>query len=83
MKMFNHLFRTPPPSPATAAAAEPPPPTAEPASPALDSEEQQQLLRAIESGSMESAELMRLAVEGQTTRLRQAAATAIQDPAMW
>ncbi len=32
---------------------------------------------------MESAELMRLAVEGQTTRLRQAAASQIQDPASW
>lgn len=32
---------------------------------------------------MESTELMRLAVEGQTTRLRQAAAGAIQDPASW
>lgn len=32
---------------------------------------------------MESTELMRLAVEGQTTRLRQAAAAAIQDPASW
>jgi hypothetical protein len=49
----------------------------------VDPEEQQQLLRAIESGSLESAELMRLAVEGQTTRLRQAAASAIQDPASW
>jgi hypothetical protein len=49
----------------------------------VDPEEQQQLLRAIESGAMESAELMRLAVEGQTTRLRQAAASQIQDPAAW
>ncbi len=54
-----------------------------PAPPAIDPEEQQQLLRAIESGSMESAELIRLAVEGRTTRLRQAAATAILDPALW
>ncbi|MBK6598052.1 MAG: hypothetical protein IPG25_09265 [Proteobacteria bacterium] len=43
------------------------------APPVVDPEEQQQLLRAIESGAVESAELMRLAVEGQTTRLRQAA----------
>ncbi len=49
----------------------------------VDPEEQQQLLLAIESGSMEHAELMRLAVEGQTTRLRQAAASAIHDPASW
>jgi hypothetical protein len=80
MKMLSRLFRAPPSPPATV--AEPPPPP-EPAAPAVDPEEQQQLLRAIESGSMESAELMRLAVEGQTTRLRQAAASAIQDPALW
>ena len=49
----------------------------------MDPEEQQRLLRAIESGSLEQAELLRLAVEGQTTRLRQAAAAAIDDPAAW
>lgn len=82
MKLFSRLFRTPPPSPTTVA-AEPAPPTPEPAPPAIDPEEQQQLLRAIEAGSVESAELMRLAVEGQTTRLRQAAASRIQDPHAW
>jgi hypothetical protein len=49
----------------------------------VDPQEQQRLLHAIESGSMEPAELMRLAVEGETTRLRQAAAAQIQDPASW
>lgn len=41
------------------------------------------MLRAIDSGTLDPAELMRLAVEGQTTRLRQAAAAAIHDPAAW
>ena len=43
-------------------------------------------MRAIESGSMEPAELARIAVDGQTTRVRQAAAAAaaaIDDPALW
>jgi hypothetical protein len=83
MNLFSRLFRTPPPPPPPAAVAEPSPLAAVPAPPAVDPEEQKQLLRAIESSSMESAELMRLAVEGQTTRLRQAAASAIQDPASW
>lgn len=82
MKLFSRLFRTQPPPPAPAA-AELPVTTSAPAAPAVDPEEQQQLLLAIESGAMESAELMRLAVEGQTTRLRQAAASRIQDPALW
>ena len=83
MKMLSRLFRTAPPSsPATVAVA-PPPPTSEPAAPPVDPREQQKLLHAIESGSLESAEIVRLAVEGQTTRLRQAAAAAIQDPASW
>src|SRR6187551_3322545 len=81
MKMLSRLFRTPPVPPAPVAETPPMPP--EPAPLAVDPEEQQQLLRAIEAGVMESAELMRLAVEGQTTRLRQAAASAIQDPASW
>lgn len=41
------------------------------------------MLRAIESGALDSSELMRLAVEGQTTRIRQAAAAVIDDPASW
>lgn len=82
MKLLSRLFRTPPSPPATVA-VEPPPLAAEPAAPAIDPEEQQQLLRTIESGSMTPAELMRLAVEGQTTRVRQAAACATQDPEVW
>ncbi len=81
MKMLSRLFRTPPSPPE--AVAEPPLLASEPTPPAVDPEEQQQLLRAIASGTMESAELMRLAVEGQTTRLRQAAASGIQDPVSW
>jgi len=82
MKLFSRLFNAPP-APEEPAAAEQPPPPSEPAPPVIDPEEQQGLLRAIESGAMETAELMRLAVEGQTTRLRQAAASQIKDPALW
>ncbi len=56
---------------------EPPPP------PAVDPAEQELLLRSIETGALDSAELVRLAVEGQTTRVRQAAAMSIHDPAVW
>ena len=83
MKLFSRLFQAPPPPEPVAVEPPPAPPPPEPAPPAIDPEEQQSLLRAIESGSLEAAELMRLAVEGQTTRLRQAAACAIQDPALW
>jgi hypothetical protein len=83
MKLLSRLFRTAPPSPPATVADDPPPPTSEPAPPPVDPQEQQKLLHVIESGSLESAELVRLAVEGQTTRLRQAAAAAIQDPASW
>ncbi len=82
MKLLSRLFRPAPP-PLVTVAVEPPPPPPEPAPPAVDPEEQQRLLRAIDSGTVDSAELLRLAVEGQTTLLRQAAATAIQDPAAW
>jgi len=82
MKLLSRLFRSPPPPPANVV-VEPPPPPPEPAPPAIDPAEQQQLLNVIESGSLDSAELMRLAVEGQTTRLRQAAASAIHDPVSW
>jgi hypothetical protein len=81
MKLLSRLFRTPPSPPAVIADTIPEIPA--PTAPAVDPEEQQQLLRAIESGSVEVAELVRIAVEGQTTRLRQAAASAIQDPACW
>ncbi len=82
MKLLHRLFRKAPPPPPAPVAVGPPPPVA-PAPPAIDPEEQQQLLRTIESGAMESAELVRLAVEGRTTRLRQAAAAAIHEPALW
>lgn len=82
MKIFSRLFRSEPPPPVTVA-VEPPPPPPEPAPPPVDPEEQQRLLRAIESGALDPDELMRLAVEGQTTRLRQAAAAAISDSACW
>lgn len=81
MKLFSRLFRTPPSPPTTLVVELPVAP--EPVPPAVDPEQQQLLLRTIESGAMEPAELMRVAVEGQTTRLRQAAASAIQDPAVW
>lgn len=55
----------------------------EPAVPVVDPDAQQRLLDAIEAGTVEPVELTRLAVEGQTTRLRQAAAAAIDDPASW
>jgi hypothetical protein len=83
MKLLNRLFRKAPPPPPPAPVAEPPPPKAEPAPPAIDPREQQLLLQSIESGSLDANELMRLAVEGQTTRLRQAAAAQIHDPASW
>lgn len=82
MKVISRLFR-PPPAPPASAEAEPAAPPPEPAPPAVDPEEQQRLLLAIESGAMESAELMRLATEGQTTRVRQAAASAIHEPEAW
>ena len=81
MKLLSNLFRKapapPPPAPAPLPIPAAPPP------PAVDPAEHEQLLRAIESGSMDLAELARLAVEGQTTRVRQAAAAAIDDPAPW
>jgi hypothetical protein len=81
MKLFSRLFRNAPPPPAPVAVE--PPPAVAPAPPVVDPEEQQRVLSSIESGAMEPAELVRLAVEGQTTRLRQAAASAIREPAMW
>ena len=83
MKILSRLFRTASasPLPPPAEAAPPAEPVASP--PAVDPEEQEQLLRTIQSGSMTPAELVRIAVEGPTTRLRQAAAAAIDEPAMW
>ncbi len=85
MKLLSNLFRQaqvqapapPPPVPA------PPPMPAAPATPAVDPAEHEQLLRVIASGAVDPAELARLAVDGPTTRVRQAAATAIDDPGLW
>lgn len=82
MKLFSRLFRSTPPQPAPVITA-PPPPVREPAPPPVDPEEQRRLVSDIASGSVEAAELMRLAVEGRTTSVRQAAANAIHDPAAW
>lgn len=62
---------------ATAPVAPPPPP------PVVDPEEHAQLLHSIESGALPPDELTRIAIEGPTTRVRQAAASAIQDPQRW
>jgi hypothetical protein len=85
MKLLSRLFGkspAPPPAPAVPApvAATPPP---APPPPAVDPAEHEQQLRAIAAGSVEPAELARLAVDGPTTRVRQAAAAAIVDPALW
>lgn len=79
MKLLSRLFRNAPAAPPRPVAATPP---IEP-TPAVDPTEHEQLLRTIASGSMEPAELARLAVGGPTTRVRQAAAAAINDPALW
>ena len=79
MKLLSRLFRNAPALPPPPAAATPP---IEPV-PAVDPAEHERLLGAIASGSMTPAELARVAVEGPTTRVRQAAAAAINDPALW
>src|SRR5690606_17330516 len=81
MKLLSRLFRAAPSPPATSTVESVVAP--EPAAPTVDPGAQQRLLSAIDAGSVEPVELMRLAVEGQTTRLRQAAAAAIDDPASW
>ena len=79
MKLLSRLFgNAPAPPPPPAAAASPIEPV-----PAIDPTEHERLLRAIVSGSMAPAELVRVAVEGPTTGVRQAAAAAIDDPTMW
>lgn len=83
MKLLSRLFRPDPPTPPPVTAEPQPITPPEPAPPAVDPAEQEQLLHNIEAGALDSAELVRLAVEGQTTRVRQAAATAIHDPAVW
>jgi len=79
MKLLSRLFRTASGLPPPPAAATPP---IEPL-PAVDPTEHERLLGTIASGSMAPAELARVAVEGPTTRVRQAAAAAIDDPALW
>ena len=79
MKLLSRLFGTAPAPPPPPAAA---PPPIEPV-PAVDPTEHERLLGMIASGSMAPAELARVAVEGPTTRVRQAAAAAIDDPALW
>jgi len=78
MKLLSRLFRTAPAPPPPAAATPPIEPI-----PAVDATEHERLLGAIASGAMSPAELAQLAVEGPTTRVRQAAAAAIDDPALW
>jgi hypothetical protein len=84
MSLLSKLFRkAPAPAPAPPVAAPPPPAPAAPPAPAVDPTEHEQLLRTIDSGSLAPTELARLAVDGPTTRVRQAAAAAIDDPALW
>lgn len=83
MKLLSRLFRpAPPPAPAPAP-VEAPAVAAAPPPPAVDPAEQERLLAAIGTGSLGPDELTRIAVDGETTRLRQAAAAAIDDPALW
>lgn len=81
MSLLSRLFPKPsaPPPAEPVVAPEPvgPPP------PAVDPAENERLLQAIGSGSVAPVELARLAVEGPTTGVRQAAAAAIDDPALW
>lgn len=85
MKLISRLFGTPPASPQPEPVAAEPAPVAPvtPPPPAVDPALQDELVRRIEAGGVETAELLRLAVDGETTRVRQAAATAVQDPALW
>ncbi len=87
MKLLSRLFgRTPAAAPASlppAASPATPPAAPDPPPPAIDPAEHQRQLLAIRSGSVTPAELSRLAVEGPTTQVRQAAAAAIDDPALW
>jgi len=83
MNLLSRLFRNAPAAPPPAPPPPPIPAAPAPPPPAVDPAEHEQLLRAIASGSMDPAELARWAVDGQTTRVRQAAAAAIDDPALW
>lgn len=86
MKLLSRLFGKAPAAPAPEPAPPPPAaaaPVAAPALPSVDPAEHEQQLRAIESGTLALDELVRLAVDGPTTRLRQAAAARVDDPARW
>jgi len=77
MKMLSRLFRKPPLPPEPAPAPTP----VEAAPPAVEPAEQARLLQCIADRTLDPAELSRLAVEGPTSRVRQAAAAVIDDPA--
>jgi hypothetical protein len=81
MSLLSRLFpktpAQPPEEPVVAPEPVLPPPRA------VDPAENDRLLQAIASGAVTPPELARLAVEGPTTRVRQAAAAAIEDPALW
>jgi len=85
VKILSRLFgpaETPPSAPAApeqVAAADPPAPPP----PVVDPAEHERLLQSIEAGELAPTELARVAVEGPTTRVRQAAANAIHDPQLW
>jgi hypothetical protein len=85
VKILSRLFRPAPPPPPAPQAAEPLPSAAPvaPPPPSVEPAEHERLLRSIETGALAPTELARIAVEGPTSRVRQAAATAIHDPALW
>ena len=77
-KLISRFFRKAP-----TPAAPPPvvaPTPVEPPPPAVDPAEAARLVAQIEQGAVDAHELSRLAVEGPTSRVRLAAATAIVDP---
>ncbi len=77
-KLISRMFRkAPPPAPPPPVVA--PTPVAPPP-PAVDPAEAARLVAQIEQGAVEAQELSRLAVEGPTSRVRLAAATAVVEP---
>ena len=78
-KLFTRLFRKPPPPPPSPT-PRPAPQAVEPPQPAVDPAEAQRLIEQIEQGAVDASELARLAVEGPTSKVRLAAATAIVEP---
>src|SRR5690348_1655529 len=87
MSLFSRLFRKAPPSPAASDL----PPAAPPASPApeaptgagdrkaMAAKEEEDLKAAIASGDLET--VGKWVIEGTSTKIRQTAAQAIEDPA--